>query len=108
MGGIPQEVRGDALLATFSRASDAVSTWLAFQTGNTHHNETLADDIRLEVRTGITPGEIVITDGTLTGPDVVMAQRIEQLAEAGGICIQSTAYETIPRRLVFEYSNLGE
>ncbi len=107
-GGTPQELRGDALLATFSRASDAVSASLSFQTGNAHHNETLEDDIRPEVRIGIALGEVVIADGTLTGPDVVMAQRIEQLAEPGGICIQGTAYETIPRRLLFEYSSLGE
>lgn len=107
-GGTPQELRGDALLATFSRASDAVSASLSFQIGNAHHNETLQDDIRPEVRIGITLGEVVIADGTLTGPDVVMAQRIEQLAEPGGICIQGTAYETIPRRLLFEYSSLGE
>jgi TolB-like protein/class 3 adenylate cyclase len=107
-GGTPQELRGDALLATFSRASDAVSASLSFQTGNAHHNETLQDDIRPEVRIGIALGEVVIADGTLTGPDVVMAQRIEQLAEPGGICIQGTAYETIPRRLLFEYSSLGE
>jgi adenylate cyclase len=107
-GGTPQELRGDALLATFSRASDAVSASLSFQAGNAHHNETLEDDIRPEVRIGIAIGEVVIADGTLTGSDVVMAQRIEQLAEAGGICIQGTAYETIPRRLLFEYTSLGE
>ncbi len=107
-GGTPQELRGDALLATFNRASDAVSASLSFQVGNAHHNETLEDDIRPEVRIGIALGEVVIADGTLTGPDVVMAQRIEQLADPGGICIQGTAYETIPRRLLFEYSNLGE
>ncbi len=107
-GGTPQELRGDALLATFSRASDAVSASLSFQVGNTHHNETLADDIRPEIRIGIALGEVVIADGTLIGPDVVIAQRIEQLAEPGGTCIQGTAYETIPRRLPFEYTSLGE
>jgi len=107
-GGTPQELRGDALLATFNRASDAVSASLSFQVANAQHNEVLEDDIRPEIRIGIALGEVVIADGTLTGPDVVMAQRIEQLAESGGICIQSTAYETIPRRLNFEYENLGE
>ena len=51
---------------------------------------------------------MVIADSTLTGPDVVMAQRIEQLAEPGGICIQGTASETIPDRLHFEYLSLGK
>ena len=107
-GGTPQELRGDALLATFHRASDAVSASLSFQAGNIHHNEALADDIRPEVRIGIALGEVVIADGTLTGPDVVMAQRVEQLAQPGGICIQGAAHDTIPSRLRIEYTNLGD
>ena len=107
-GGTTQELRGDALLATFSRASDAVAASLSFQSGNTRQNETLEDDIRPEIRIGISLGEVVIADGTLTGPGVVMAQRIEQLAEPGGICIQGTASETVPDRLHFEYISLGK
>ena len=107
-GGTPQELRGDALLATFNRASDAVSAALVFQNENAHQNATRDDDIRPEVRIGIALGEIIIADGTLTGPDVVLAQRIEQLAEPGGICIQGTASETIPRRLNFEFVSLGK
>ena len=53
--------------------------------------ETLEDDIRPEARIGIAIGEVVSADGTLSGSDVVMAQRIERLAEPGGICIQGTA-----------------
>ncbi|NNE62857.1 MAG: hypothetical protein HKN34_02130 [Gammaproteobacteria bacterium] len=107
-GGSLQELRGDALLATFNRASDAVSASLVFQNENAHQNETFDDDIRPEVRIGIALGEVIIADGTLTGPDVVLAQRIEQLAEPGGICIQGTASETIPRRLNFEFVSLGK
>jgi adenylate cyclase len=107
-GGTTQELRGDALLATFSRASDAVAASLSFQSGNTRQNEILEDDIRPEIRIGIAIGEVIIADGTLTGSDVVMAQRIEQLAEPGGICIQGTASETIPDRLHFEYLSLGK
>ena len=107
-GGTPQELRGDALLATFGRASDAVSAALQFQHDNAQYNATLDDDIQPEIRVGIALGEVVIADGTLTGADVVMAQRIEQLAESGGVCIQRTAYETVPRRLPFEFTSLGE
>ena len=107
-GGTPQELRGDALLATFNRASDAVSASLVFQNENTLYNQSFDDDIRPEVRIGIALGEVIIADGTLTGPDVVMAQRIEQLAKPGGICIQGTASETIPKRLNFEFDSLGK
>lgn len=107
-GGTPQELRGDALLATFNRASDAVAASLVFQNANARQNRTLDDDIQPELRIGIALGEVVIADGTLTGPDVVLAQRIEQLAEPGGICIQGTASETIPSRLNFEFVSLGK
>lgn len=107
-GGTPRELRGDALLATFNRASDAVSASLVFQNENTRRNESLGDDIRPEVRIGIALGEVIIADSTLTGPDVVLAQRIEQLAEPGGICIQGTASETIPQRFNFEFVSLGK
>ena len=107
-GGIPHELRGDALVAEFDSASDAVATALAFQARNTQFNTTLFDDIQPQLRIGISLGEVVIADNTVTGVGVVLAQRLEQLAEAGGVCIQGTAYETVPQRMPFEYESLGE
>ncbi|MGI9316920.1 MAG: adenylate/guanylate cyclase domain-containing protein [bacterium] len=106
--GIPHEIRGDALLAEFARASDAVSASLAFQSANTTHNEELPDNIRPVIRVGIAMGEVVIADNTITGEGVVLAQRLEQLAQPGGICLQDAAYQTIPKRLPFHCENLGE
>jgi adenylate cyclase len=106
--GIAHEIRGDALVAEFARVSDAVNASIAFQVANTTHNELLADDIRPALRTGIAMGEVVVADNTVTGGGVVLAQRLEQLAEAGGTCIQGAAYETLPKRLPFDYENLGE
>jgi TolB-like protein len=107
-GGISHEIRGDALVAEFARASDAVSAALAFQFANEDHNKGVTDDIRPEIRIGISLGEVVIADGTITGAGVVLAQRLEQLAEPGGVCIQGAAYETVPQRLPFKYESLGE
>jgi TolB-like protein len=107
-GGIAHEIRGDALVAEFARASDAVSASIAFQTVNATHNEQLSDDIRPVLRIGIAIGEVVVADNTVTGEGIVLAQRLEQLAEPGSICIQGAAYETVPKRLPFEYENIGE
>jgi adenylate cyclase len=106
--GTTQEIRGDALVAEFSRASDAVTAALDFQSTNTAHNEGISDEIRPELRVGIAMGEVVVADNTVTGEGIVLAQRLEQLAEPGGTCVQGAVYETIPRRLPFEYENLGE
>ena len=107
-GGTTHEIRGDALVAEFSMASDAVSAAVAFQNANVAHNEGLRDDILPVMRVGIAMGEVVIADNTITGEGVVLAQRLEQLAEPGDICIQGAAYETVPKRLPFEYESLGE
>lgn len=107
-GGVTHEVRGDALVAIFGRASDGVSATLAFQVANTKQNAELMDDIRPEVRIGIALGEVVIGDNTVTGPGVVLAQRIEQLAEPGGLCISAAVHEAVPRRLPVEFKTLGD
>ena len=107
-GGITQELRGDALVAEFSRASDAVSAAIAFQVGNRAYNDKLEGLVRPEVRIGLALGEVVIADGTVTGTGVVLAQRLEQLARPGGTVIQGSIYESVPRRFPFAYTNLGE
>ena len=107
-GGIAQELRGDALIAEFERASDAVSAALASQSDQSGFNATLVDQIRATLRIGIAMGEVVIADHTITGAGIVVAQRLEQLAQPGGVVIQGAAYETIPRWLPFDYQALGE
>lgn len=106
--GIAHEIRGDALVAEFSKASDAITAALEFQSANTAHNEGLTDKVRPELRVGVAMGEVVIADNTVTGEGIVLAQRLEQLAESGGVCVQGAAYETMPKRLPFDYKNLGE
>ena len=52
-GGITRELRGDALLAEFDRASDAVASALAFQESNTKLNATFDDESQPQLRMGI-------------------------------------------------------
>lgn len=106
--GVALEIRGDALVAEFSMASEAVSASLAFQIANAIHISELTDGMRPVVRIGIAMGEVVVADNTVTGDGVVLAQRLEQLAEPGGVVIQGAAYETVPKRLPFDYENMGE
>ena len=107
-GGIARELRGGALLAEFERASYAVAAALAFQSQNGVRNATLDDEVRPELRIGISLGEVVIADGTITGTGVVLAQRLEQLAEAGGVVVQGAVAETVPTRMPYDFASLGE
>jgi len=106
--GRVRELRGDALLAEFERASDAVTAALAFQASHADHNDQLNDDIHARVRIGVALGEVVIADNTVTGAGVVLAQRVEQLAGPGGLCITGAIHEALPRRMPFDLDSLGE
>jgi adenylate cyclase len=107
-GGVTRELRGDALVAEFDRASDAVTAALAFQVLNEVHNATLDYDIQPQLRIGISLGEVIIADNTITGAGVVLAQRLEQLADSGGIVVQGAVSETVPTRMPFDFESLGE
>jgi adenylate cyclase len=92
------ELRGDALLAEFERASDAVTATLAFQSDQAYYLSRLKDDLKPSIRVGIAMGEIVMGDGTVTGAGVVLAQRIEQLADPGSLCITAAPHEIDPQQ----------
>ncbi|MCP4766516.1 MAG: adenylate/guanylate cyclase domain-containing protein [Gammaproteobacteria bacterium] len=102
------ELRGDALLAEFEHASDAVSAALSFQINNAGYNSKTNDDLRPTIRVGIAMGEVVIADDTVTGAGVVQAQRVEQLAAPGDVCITAAIQEDLPKRMPVDLENLGE
>lgn len=103
-GGTTHELRGDALVAEFEKASEAVSAALAFQ-GDRH---AAGGEDAPRLRIGIAMGEVIVADGTVTGAAAVLAQRLEQLAEGGDVVVQGAACESIPQRLPFTFTSLGE
>ena len=106
--GKVHEIRGDALIAEFARASDAVCAVLEFQRQHGDYLEQLDDSIKPVIRAGVSLGEVVLADHTVTGVGVVLAQRVEQLANPGGLCITPAIREALPKRLPFELEDLGD
>jgi len=102
------ELRGDALLAEFAHASEAVSAALSFQVDHACYIDRLEDDLRPAIRVGIAMGEVIIADSTVTGAGVVQAQRVEQLADPGGVCITASIHEALSNRMPLDIENLGE
>ena len=102
------EIRGDLLLAEFGHAADAASASLAFQLDQAAYNERLRDDPRPTIRVGIAMGEIIMADNTITGWGVVQAQRVEQLADPGGVYITSAIKQALVDSLPIDFEVLGE
>src|SRR6266478_1082852 len=96
-GGRIVKNTGDGFLAEFPSAVEAVRAAMLFQTRI--HELTIGDaeDRRLRFRVGINIG-----DG------VNIAARLESIAEPGGICISSSAYDQVLGKITVEFVDLGE
>lgn len=105
-GGRVLETRGDALVAEFPRASDAIVGALAGQLAAAPDDAADELESEIRVRIGIALGNVVIGDGTVTGGGVVLAQRVEQLAEPGGVCIHDAVRDAVSRELPVRYEPL--
>ncbi|MGH9889149.1 MAG: adenylate/guanylate cyclase domain-containing protein, partial [bacterium] len=108
-GGRVVNAPGDALLAEFPSAVEAVQAAVEIQKSLEGHNIELDPERRMQFRIGINLGDVIQeADGTIYGDGVNIAARMEALAEGGGICISSTIYDAVEGKLSFGFDFLGE
>ncbi len=81
------ELRGDAAVIAFSTAYDAVCAALTLQHTNSLLNATRVGPIEPQLRVGISAGQIIVGNDTVTGESIIKAQRLEQLAESGEVLV---------------------
>ena len=107
-GGRVVKNTGDGLLAEFRSAVEAVRAAIQFQ--ERIHDLTIDDpeDKRLVFRVGINIGDVIVEAHDIFGDGVNIAARLEGIAEPGGICISSSAYDQVYGKVDFEFIDLGE
>jgi TolB-like protein/class 3 adenylate cyclase len=107
-GGRVVKNTGDGLLAEFRSAVEAVRAAVQFQ--ERVHDLTIgdADEKRLAFRVGINIGDIIVEAHDIFGDGVNIAARLEGIAEPGGICISSSAYDQVLGKVAVEFVDLGE
>jgi class 3 adenylate cyclase len=99
---------GDAILAEFPSAVEAVRCATEIQSALQTRNEHLPPEQKMLFRMGINVGDVVVQDGDLLGDGVNVAARIQTVAEPGGICISGTVYDQIQNKLSLQFKPLGE
>jgi TolB-like protein/class 3 adenylate cyclase len=108
-GGRVVNAPGDALLAEFPSAVEAVQAAIEIQKSLEGHNVELEPDRRMQFRIGVNLGDVIEeADGTIYGDGVNIAARLEALAEGGGVCISSTVYDAVEGKLSCGFDFLGE
>ena len=99
---------GDAVLATFGSALDAMSCAAHIQTALAECNEPLPEERKIRFRIGLNLGDVIADHGDVYGDGVNVTARLQSLAEPAGICISGSVYDAIGQRLPFDYEFLGE
>ncbi|HXZ49896.1 MAG TPA: adenylate/guanylate cyclase domain-containing protein [Usitatibacter sp.] len=99
---------GDALLAEFTSAVEAVRAATDIQAALRTRNEHLAPEERMQFRIGVNLGDVIVQGGDLLGDGVNVAARIQQGTEPGGVCISGSVYEQIQNKLSLDFKLLGE
>jgi adenylate cyclase len=108
-GGRTFKLMGDGRLIEFMSVVDAVRCAKEVQQGMTARNANVAPDRRIEFRVDVHLGDIVVeSDGDLMGDGVNIAARLEGIAEPGGICLSSAAYEQVRDKVNEQFTDLGD
>src|SRR4029453_14840900 len=107
-GGRLVKSTGDGVLLEFPSVVDAVECAVAVQEVMAQRNEGVPAERRMLFRIGINLGDILIEGDDILGDGVNIAARLEGIAEPGGICISSSAYDQVRGKVSVEFTDLGE
>ncbi len=107
-GGRIVKNTGDGFLAEFPSAVHAVRAAVQFQTRIKELTISDVEDGRIAFRVGINIGDVIVEPHDIFGDGVNIAARLESIAEPGGICISSSAYEHVRGKVGAEFVDMGE
>ena len=99
---------GDAVLAMFEAAVDALSCAVEVQNDLKTRNADVPDERKVQFRIGVNLGDVIEDRGDIYGDGVNVAARLEGLAQPGGICISELIRSAIGKKLALAYEFLGE
>ena len=107
-GGRIVKNTGDGFLAEFPSAVEAVRAAVQFQTRIKELTIGELEDRRIAFRVGVNIGDVIVEAHDIFGDGVNIAARLESIAEPGGICISSSAYDQVRGKVAVEFADLGE
>ena len=99
---------GDAILAEFSSAVEAVRCATDIQSALRTRNDQLPPNRQVRFRIGVNIGDVLIQGQDLLGDGVNVAARLQTAAEPGGICISGSVHDQIRNKLSLTFHSLGE
>ena len=107
-GGNVVHYAGDAVLAEFSTATQALECSIDIQSKLKAENQGVPEGQQIQFRIGVNLGEVIADRNDIFGDDVNVAARLESLATPGGICISESVRAAVGNKLSHQYNFMGE
>jgi adenylate cyclase len=107
-GGRIFKTTGDGALVEFTSAVDAVNGAIDIQQALSVRNSETPESRKIELRIGISLGDVIVEGSDLYGNGVNVAARLEAMAAPGGICISGNVYEHVRGAAELQFEDLGE
>src|SRR5262249_54687865 len=101
------KVMGDGVLVEFGSVVNAVACAVELQKRMVTANDGVPDDHRIALRIGINLGDVVVEGSDLYGDGVIVAVRLQGMAEPGGICISGGVHDQVGNKLPLTFEDLG-
>src|SRR5438094_1885449 len=98
---------GDGFLVEFLSAMDAVRCAYDIQRITREFNISEPVEHKLHLRIGVHLGDVVESEGDISGDAVNVASRIESLAEDGGVCLTRQVYDQVRNKFDLPLTSLG-
>jgi class 3 adenylate cyclase len=99
---------GDAILAEFASAVEAVRCATDIQAALRTRNDQLPPSRQVRFRIGINLGDVMLHGQDLMGDGINVAARLQTAAQPGGICISGSVHDQIRNKLSLSFQSLGE
>jgi adenylate cyclase len=109
-GGSLVNSTGDSMLAEFGSAVAAVAAAIDIQERMAQFNEPLGEEQRLMFRIGVHLGEVIVDEehSDIFGDGVNLAERIQTLAEPGGIAASRALRDVAELKIEYAFVDGGE
>ena len=98
---------GDSFLVNFPSALSAVKCAYEIQKTAREFNNSLPEERRVLMRIGVHVGDIVESQGDISGDAVNVASRIQSLADSGGVCLTRQVYDQVQNKFELPLTSLG-
>jgi adenylate cyclase len=101
------KLTGDGALVEFSSAINAVQCAVELQQEMAAANAALPEGQHIVFRIGVNLGDVMVEGSDLYGDGIIVATRLEGIAEPGGVLLSGTAFDQVRNKVNASFEDLG-